>query len=578
MAKLFLPSSVDTFGRTEATATRSNFRGPFERKLLISSLPDNLVSDISDKVTDFSVSYSISQASEISFDVVDVNLEMSRNNYFILGRDVIYETQTLGRVNSFTGEVRQVRQLFEIAQVTSAQGPGGSAIYSVQCYSKAIQQMKRDKSPGTIKGNGSQYVKNAAKKYGLDFYCEESSKAKNITKAKGSKQQDSVWDVLARLATDAKFVLFEVDGILVFASETFLLHKWGSNIRYIDKKTVDKKTKKKSIKKLARRFIPLQWPNSGPQYIGTPEYFRLIERPSITKSANDPYAGNGSCLVERFNGVQIRPGMTAYVGYVPNSSGYYLVESVSFKEMTPDPVAVGFRTLTRDEEKEAIKLLPLGEKYQQTFVRDAPGPRTTKEAVRDAAEKPITNTSPPDKRITGKNLPTEAEPLRYPEMEYANISRTYASYYGIIPKSTNNRNSVIITGNIDLWNRPIVLELNKAQTKTIGYHTLYSVEYVYPEGSSFKAAVLPTVFTENGVAVIKSYDEVVAKYVADGGYSGSAKYLAIVEGGSRQDAVLNGRDYGLLLSRQQSLVIEKRFPGISYKNFVNTPGGLDSEW
>jgi|LakMenE01Jun11ns_1017448.scaffolds.fasta_scaffold9930674_2 hypothetical protein len=574
MAKLFLPSSVDSFGRPVGSSVRSNFRGPFERKLLISSLPDNLVSDISDKVTAFSVSYSISQASEISFDVVDVDLEMARNNYFILGRDIIYETQTLGRVNSFTGEVRQVRQLFEIAQVTSAQGPGGSAIYSVQCYSKAVQQMKRDKTPATIKGNGSQYVKNAAKKYGLDFYCEESSKAKNITKAKGSKQSESVWDVLDRLAKDAKFVLFEVDGVLVFASETFLLHKWGTNIRYIDRKVIDKKTKKKSIKKLARRFIPLQWPNSGPQYNGTSGFFRLIERPTITKSANDPYAGNGSCLVERFNGVQIRPGMTAYVGYVPNSSGYYLVESVSFKEMTPDPVAVGFRTLTRDEEKEAIRLLPLGQTYQQTFTRNAPL-RTTKEAARNELGKPIVNPSK-DKRITGNNFPTQEDPLRYPDMEYANISRTYASTYGKIPKSTNNRNSVILTGNIDLWNRPIVLSVSNG--KTVGYHTLFSVEYVYAEGSSFKAAVLPTVFTEDGVAVIKTYDEVVAKYLADGGYSGSAKYLAIIEGGSRQDAVLNGRDYGLLLSIQQSGVIEERFPGISFKNFVNTPGGVDSEW
>ncbi len=574
MAKLFLPSSVDTFGKPVAASTRSNFRGPFERKLVISSLPDNLVSDISDKVTDFSVSYSISQASEISFDVIDVDLKMSRNNYFILGRDVIYETQTLGRVNSFTGEVRQVRQLFEIADVTVAQGPGGSAIYSVKCYSKAYQQMRRDKTPATINGNGSQYVKNAAKKYGLDFYCEESSKAKSITKAKGSKQQDSVWDVLDRLAKDAKFVLFEVDGVLVFASEAFLLHKWGSNIRYIDKKIVDKKTKKKSIKKLARRFIPLQWPNSGPQYIGTPGYFRLIERPTITKSANDPYAANGSCLVERFNGVQIRPGMTAYVGTVPNASGYYLIESVSFKEMTPENVAVGFRTLTRDEEKEAIRLLPLGEKYQQTFVTGE-RLRTTKEAVRSESGKPITNEST-DKRITGANLATATEPYIYPKMEYANISRTYASIYGKIPKSTNDRNSVIITGNIDLWNRPIALGLSNG--KVVEYHTLYSFEYIYPEGSTFKAAVLPSVFTENGVAVLKSYDEVVARYIADGGYSGSAKYLAIVEGASRETATLNGRDYGLLLSRHQSLIIEKRFPGIRFQDFVNTPGGPDSEW
>jgi hypothetical protein len=526
-------------------------------------------------VTDLSVSYSLSQASELSFDVIDVDLKMSRNNYFILGRDVIYETQTLGRVNSFTGEVRQVRQLFEIADVTVAQGPGGSAVYSVKCYSKAYQQMKRDKTPATIKGNGSQYVKNAAKKYGLDFYCEESSKPRNITKAKGSKQQDSVWDVLLRLAGDAKFVLFEVDGVLVFASETFLLHKWGTNIRFIDKKIVDKKTKKKSIKKLARRFIPLQWPNSGPQYIGTAGYFRLIERPTIIKSQNDPYAANGSCLVERFNGVQIRPGMTAYVGTVPNASGYYLVESVSFKEMTPEPVAVGFRTLTRDEEKEAIKLLPLGEKYQQTFVRDAPL-RTTKEAVRDAAGNPITKANP-DKRIIGENLPTELFPFRYPEMEYANISRTYASTYGKIPKSTNNRNSVILTGNIDLWNRPIIPILNQASTKTIGYHTLFTISRIEAAGSEYRAILLPLVYTVNGEAVIKSVEEVYAKYDADGGYSGSAKYLAVVRGSSREDAILNGRDYGLLLSRQQSLIIEKRFPGINSADFPNTPGGVNSE-
>jgi hypothetical protein len=267
--------------------------------------------------------------------------------------------------------------------------------------------------------------------------------------------------------------------------------------------------------------------------------------------------------------------MTAYVGTVPNASGYYLVESVSFKEMTPEPVAVGFRTLTRDEEKEAIKLLPLGEKYQQTFVRDAPL-RTTKEAVRDAAGNPITKANP-DKRIIGENLPTELFPFRYPEMEYANISRTYASTYGKIPKSTNNRNSVILTGNIDLWNRPIIPILNQASTKTIGYHTLFTISRIEAAGSEYRAILLPLVYTVNGEAVIKSVEEVYAKYDADGGYSGSAKYLAVVRGSSREDAILNGRDYGLLLSRQQSLIIEKRFPGINSADFPNTPGGVNSE-
>lgn len=571
-SRLFLPATVDDY-RDSRNVT--NFRGLFERKVIIASLPDNLQADISSYVTAMNVSYDIGMSSQLSFDVVDVDLKMSRNNYFILGRDVIYESQTLGRVNSYTGEVRNIRQLFEIANVQVSQGPGGSAVYSVTCYSKAVQQMKRDKKPGAIKGNGTQFIKNAAKKYGLEFYCQETSKAKKITKSSGSKQTESLWVVMSRLAEDAKFLLFEVDGVLIFASEKFLMHKWGTDIRYVEKTVVDPKTKKKKKKRFARRFIPLQFPNSGTGYVGTPGYFRLTERPTITKSANDPYAADGNCQVERFNGTQIRPGMTAYVGNVPNMSGYYLVESVSYKEMTPDPVSVTFRTLTRDEDK--IELLPIGKRYQQVSIVDQPI-RTTTQAAQVERGNPISKPSA-DKRITGENLSNSTNRYRYPLMEYANISRTYASIFGPgLQASTNARNTVILTGNIDLWERPIRPILNKAGTETVGYETISSITHVVPAGSEYRAIILPTVYTQGGQAVSKTESEVIAKYNAAGGYSGTAKYLAVVAGGTFNEAVLNARDYAILLSTQQSLIIANRFPNSSPTSLVNTPGSADSNW
>lgn len=571
-SRLFLPSTVDDY-RDSRNVT--NFRGLFERKIIVASLPDNLQADISANVTDLSVSYSMTLTSEISFDVIDVDLNMSRNNYFILGRDIIYETQTMGRVNSYTGEVRQIRQLFEIANVSVSQGPGGSAIYSVKCYSKAIQQMKRDKKPGAIKGNGSQYIKNAAKKYGLDFYCQETSKAKSITKSSGSKQTESLWDVMLRLADDAKFILFEVDGILIFASEKFLMHKWGTDIRFVEKKVVDPKTKKKKIKRLARRFIPLQFPNSGDGYVGTPGYFRLVERPTITKSANDPYAADGNCLVERFNGTQVRPGMTAYVGRVPNMSGYYLVESVSYKEMVPEPVSISFRTITRDEEEE-IKLLPIGKTYQQTSVIDQPI-RTTTQAAQVEKGNPISKPAA-DKRITGENLPDASNRYRYPLMEYANISRTYASVLGKIEDSTNQRNTIILTGNIDLWERPIFPIFNKAGTEVVGYNTIKPLTHVVVSGSEYRAIILPTIYTEGGQAVVKTDEEVITRYNTTGEYSGGAKYFAVIAGGTRAEAIRNARDYCYLLDFQQSLILQKRIPNFSFATLSNTPGSSDSNW
>lgn len=563
---LFLPRTTETFYNPSQVR---NFRGPFDKKIVVGSLSDGVLADISRYVTAANVNYSISMESQLEFSVVDIDFKMAKNNYFILGRDVVYETQTLGKVNSQTGEVRQVRQLFEIANVTVSQGQGGNAMYTIKCYTKAIQQMKRDKQPQTIKGNGTTFIRNAALKYGLEFFGEQTTKGKRTSKPAGSKQAESVWTVMDRIATDNKFVLFEVDGVLIFASEKFLMHKWGTEIRFIKRK--DKKTKK--VRTLSRRYIPLQFPNAGPDYKGRSGLFRLTEHPTITKSQNDPYYADGSCTVERFSGTQIRPGMTAYVGIVPDMSNYYLITDVSFNEMTPDPVSITFRSLTRDTEKDDIKLLPVGQTFQQTNVD---GQIRTVESARLESGQKI-STSKPDSRITGANMPTAASPYVYPKMKYANISTTYAAFFPGLSASTNNLNTVLITGNIDLWNRPVLPILNK-RGKTVELRTLYTITYIVAAGSEYRGILLPLIFTEGGAAVEKTEAQVISKYNADGGYSAGAKFLAVVAGATKRAALLNARDYALLLSKQQELIVRQRFSGINLGNIPNTPGSADSGW
>jgi len=568
----------------------------FSRKLFIANLPrlgNGEYVDITRFITDLSVSYTMDMASSISFNIIDQEFRMGNNRYFSIGRDIIYETQTIGSIDSVNGEVRNVRQLFEISSVTAGQGPGGSPSYSVQCYSKAIQQMKRDKNPGAIKGNGSVFIRNAATKYGLRFYGQETSKAKQINKSSGSKQAESLWDVMTRLASDAKFVIFEVDGYLVFASEKWLLNKWGSDSK---RQIRDKKNSKTGVttrKWTTKRWVPLQFKNDAWNYNGRKNVFLLTQYPQITASDNDPYAASGSCLAERTNAVQLRPGMTAYVGLVPGLSNYYLIDSVTFQEMVPDPVSISFRTPTKDPEKENIRQLQIGEVYQQTYVPTASGQLTVKTVSQALAEqwraRDVNGNSSIfpvfDSRIISH--PTEASPYNYPEMEFANISSSYPAFMGVVDAWTNTKNVVstldkdsrIVVGNLDLWNRPVY------KTSTLVKRTKPAVVDSYiltlQSGSEWVSVIVPAVYTQNGAAVFKTLQQVTAKYNELGGYLGSAKHFGVFRGNSEAAAKANARDYlYLLVWQQEGLVMRKRFPSLAGNTpaIPNTPGGADSEW
>lgn len=568
----------------EWSLSRQN-RGPYERKILIADLQNlssNAFTDISGLLTQASVNYTMDLASELSFELIDPNLQMAEKNYFTLTRDVIYETQTLGRIQPYEPNLVFVRQLFEIANVSVSQGPGGSPLFSIKCYTKAIQQMKRDrKIASSIKGTGTDFVRNAAKKFGLQFYGQQTAKSQQI-KSSGSKQADSLWDIMKRLAGDAKFVLFEVDGILVFGSEEWLLDKWGSNSITVPKFKKDPKNPERKIPDgtKQRKYISLQFPNSGTNYIGRSGVFKLTGYPSITKSDNDPREADGSCTVERISGTQIRPGMTAYVGNVPWMSGYYIIDSVSYNEMSPDPVTVSFRTPNRDEEKYKKKDLPVGFKYIQTYADTAIAVRTVQTTAKNSAGQSSSGIRK-DARLFP--YPQAAGQLdRYPRMEYADLTIAYPAFINLITngkpteKSTGDRNSLIYAGNLDLYTRPVLPDGNN-EPKTI-----YSYTITEQYGSEYRAILLPLIYTEGGIAVTKEnhLDDVEAKFWDAGGYEGSGKHLGVLRGVTEKDAIRNARDYAKLVSLQQQLILKHRFPDYASTQISppNTAGGSDSLW
>ena len=327
----------------------------YPEKSFITTLHNNILS--------IKVSFTLDSASAITFDVVDPGFEMAQRNYFQVGQTVIYKSQNIRNITktSIGLAPEYWGYPFEIADVTYEQSNGASPIVRVQAYTKAIQQMKRDRKPGVIKGTSSSFVENAARKYGLDFIGQQTTKTANITTASGDKQADSVWDVIKRIAQENKFVFFEADGILFFGSQKWLLNKWGLE-SYSAQKWVPKKDK----------YIPetryhsyLTYPQTIDNSTGRPyDTFKLLQLPTMHKSENDPHETDGSCIVERTNGVRLRPGMTAFVGNVPFLNGNYLITSVEYEELSPDPVSVQFRTpeLT-DKEIKNIKQIEVGTIY-----------------------------------------------------------------------------------------------------------------------------------------------------------------------------------------------------------------------
>jgi peptidoglycan hydrolase-like protein with peptidoglycan-binding domain len=166
--------------------------------------------DISDRVVSMSVSLTLNEASQITLTVQDNDLAMLRANYFQIRQTVQY----LGR--SWEIASMEVRQARSKQQVTLELRPA------------AIQAMKRNKGRNLFKGgSATAYAAEKAREVGLAFFGENAAPKSNIAQGSNNQTDESVWDVLKRIAGENSFICFESDGRLFFCSEPFLLGKFG---------------------------------------------------------------------------------------------------------------------------------------------------------------------------------------------------------------------------------------------------------------------------------------------------------------------------------------------------------------
>jgi hypothetical protein len=279
-------------------------------------------------LTSVTVSYTMDLNPEITIGLIDTDYKMFESNYFVIRRDITYR----GRQ-------------YEIADVSVGPGSGGSPNVTIKCRNKALQRMRRDKIPGSVVGSsGFEYAQNAARKFGMQFLGQQTSKTKSTFKARTGDGEESVWDVLTRTAGDNQYVVFEVDNTLVYASQDWLLWKYG----------MWEKTGVTAGAQTVKKFIPfLYMPGLTPQELSsqfldvdtTDAMFELETWPDFSASDNEPLAAQGSCNVLMPNGGMLRPGYTVLVGPYPSYFfGGYLITEVSFNEASPQSAQVSFRT------------------------------------------------------------------------------------------------------------------------------------------------------------------------------------------------------------------------------------------
>lgn len=307
--------------------------------------------DITEAIIDFSVSLSSEQSSQIAVTALDPSFTFAKANYFQVRRDIFYRNLW-----------------FEISAVSTQRSSALFPEYQIECRSKAIQLMKRDKRPEAYRGMSAyEFAFTIAQRFGMNFVGEQTTKKPAVVKGKTRNSDDSVWTVLRSLASEQQFICFESENTLFFCSEKFLLGKWGDpNYAYGDFK-----------------FVPFFYPDSDdPVWVAAQQKYILLEQPSLRRSDDDIHAASGSMLVDRYNGVNLRPGMTIFLGGIPDFESFYLITEVTFNEGSNEPVQVQFR-LPVDPDKETISTStsqgssPNGGKRGNNKIGDAPGDGST---------------------------------------------------------------------------------------------------------------------------------------------------------------------------------------------------------
>jgi hypothetical protein len=252
--------------------------------------------NIAEMVTSLDLSWTLDAVSQLKFEVHDPGFEMMKNNYFMVRRGILY-----------------ANEVFEIASVETSQGPGAAPKHTVEARRAAVQGMKRDKSPEAYSGaTATDYARIVANKFLLKFVGQPTAVKGAIIKANTPEDAESTWDVLNRLASEAKFVVFESNQVLYFASQEWLVGKWAN--------------------------ITLRYPS--------PENdpYTILEIPTCRRSDDDITTAEIQLILDRTNAVNLRPGMTINLKGMYEFDLSYLITEVAYGDGDNMPVAVAART------------------------------------------------------------------------------------------------------------------------------------------------------------------------------------------------------------------------------------------
>ena len=319
--------------------------------------------DLTDSIISAKFSSGIDLSTQVTLEIIDPGFGFAKNNYFAITRDVYIQTNVLQEIDASLKISSQIGlqslkyQRLEISAVTCKPGPGSSPVWTVECRTKAVQQMRRDRRPGAIEGASQNYVISAGQAYNIGVVAEQTSKSKKINKASNDRRSDSLWDVITSLAGEAKFVAFETDGILFFASQKWLLGQWGS----IYSSSIPNEVVLASSGKLKNgyNFIPVRYPSEPTDVI------QVHNLPQCRRSDNNPLMVEGTMTVDYVTGSILRPGMTIMLVGYPTFEGMYPISAVDYDILSGGPATISFRSPER-EEKDVLDY-QIGERYDSFF-------------------------------------------------------------------------------------------------------------------------------------------------------------------------------------------------------------------
>lgn len=270
--------------------------------LFIAGLPYDIRLKMTNAVEKMELSWTMDSVSQMRITFIDPDMQFLAGNYFQARRIMTYKGVE-----------------FEVASIEVGPGVGNVARVIVEARRSAIQKIKRDKNPTAYNGvTATDYARIIAARYGLNFVGESTATKGSITQASTDTAKESVWDVLGRLAGEAKFVCFESEGALFFASQEWLIRR--------------------------REVVDMRWPSTAAQP------YKLLERPTIRTSEDDLYSFELQLTLERTNAIDLRPGMTVNLSGIPQFEWQYLITEVAYEEGSTDPVSISARTPEKTED------------------------------------------------------------------------------------------------------------------------------------------------------------------------------------------------------------------------------------